>query len=34
MHSLGGQLGEILFVFSEIVKNIIVVEKPDTDIKK
>jgi hypothetical protein len=34
IHSLGGQLGEILFVFSEIVKNIIEVEKPDADIKK
>ena len=34
IHSLGGQLGEILFVFSEIVKNIIEVEKPDADKKK
>ena len=34
IHCLGGQLGEILFVFNEIVKNIIEVEKPDADIKK
>jgi len=34
IHCLGGQLGEILFVFNEIVKNIVKVEKPDADIKK
>ena len=34
IHSLGGQLGEILFVFSEIVKNIIEIEKPDADLKR
>ena len=34
IHCLGGQLGEILFVFSEIFKNVIEVEKPDADIKK
>ena len=34
IHCLGGQLGEILFVFNEIMKNIIEVEKPDANIKK
>ena len=34
IHCLGGQLGEILFVFSEIFKNVIETEKPDADIKK
>ncbi len=34
INCLGGQLGEILFVFSEIFKNVIQPEKPDADIKK
>jgi hypothetical protein len=34
IHCLGGQLGEILFVFNEIFKNVIEIEKPDADIKK
>ena len=34
IHCLGGQLGEILFVFNEIMKNIIETEKPDANIKK
>ena len=34
IHCLGGQLGEILFVFNEIFKNVIEPEKSDTDIKK
>ena len=34
INCLGGQLGEILFVFNEIVRNIVETEKPDADIKK
>jgi predicted transcriptional regulator len=34
INCLGGQLGEILFVISEIFKNVIEPEKPDADIKK
>jgi len=34
IHCLGGQLGEILFVFNEIFKDVIEPEKPDVDIKK
>ena len=34
INCLGGQLGEILFVISDIFKNVIEPEKPDADIKK
>ena len=34
INCLGGQLGEILFVFNEIFKSIIEPEKPDADVKK